>query len=206
MIRRIRGELVEVNSECVQLDVGGLCYEIVVPGPTAERLAERELGSVVDLHLYHFMQIDGNRGLPVLMGFETPAHRDFFERLLDVPRFGPRGAIRSLTIPVATYAKAIELSDTKLLRSLPGVGAQKAKDIVATLQGKLGRFVDVSEVEAVRPPQGIPESDIEEQALLVLEQLGMARADALRAVLALRESQPAPQTPDEIVKAVFRRA
>ena len=110
-----------------------------------------------------------------------------------------------MSVPVATYAKAIEIGDTKLLRSLPGVGPQKAKDIVATLQGKLGRYVDVAEVEASRPPVGPPESDAEEQALLVLEQLGMSRPDALHAVLRLRETQPDLKTADQIVKAVFRR-
>ena len=205
MIRRIRGELGETRPETVELQVGGLWYEIVVPAPTAEHLAEREPGTTLDLYTYQFLVIEGVRGTPVLMGFETPAQRDFFERLMEVPRFGPRSAIRSLTIPVAIYAKAIEIGDTKLLRSLPGVGAQKAKDIVATLQGKIGRFIDVAEVEASRPPAGPPESDAEEQALLVLEQLGMNRADALRAVLHLRETQPDLQTADQIVKAVFRR-
>lgn len=205
MIRRIRGEIAAVGPETVELEVGGLCYEIIVPPSIAAHIAEREVGSQVELHLFHFLQIDGNRGTPVLMGFETPAQRDFFERLLDVPRFGPRSAIRSLSIPVATYAKAIEISDTKMLRSLPGVGPQKAKDIVATLQGKLGRFVNVEEVEAARPVSGSPGSDAEEQALLVLEQLGLSHADALSAVLRLRETHPEAKTADQIVKAVFKR-
>ncbi len=205
MIRRIRGELGEITPETVEVCVGGLAYEVVVPPAAAGNLREREPGTEIELYTFQFMQIDGVRGTPVLMGFETPAQRDFFERLLEVPRFGPRSAIRSISIPVATYAKAIEIGDTKMLRSLPGVGAQKAKDIVATLQGKVGRFIDVAEVEAARPPGGLPESDAEEQALLVLEQLGMTRADALRAVLHLREAQPDLKTADQIVKAVFRR-
>lgn len=205
MICRIRGQLVTTGPEEVELEVAGLCYQVLVSPATAEHLAEREDGAQVELHVYHFLQIDGNRGLPVLMGFETPAHLQFFERLLDVPRFGPRGALRSMVIPVATYAKAIEIGDTKLLRSLPGVGPQKAKDIVASLQGKLGPFVDVAEVERIRAPQAKPESDYEEEALLVLEQLGVARAEGLRMVLALRDHQPPLQSADEIVRAVFRR-
>jgi len=205
MIRRIRGHVVGYGPETIELEVAGLAYEITLPPSVAEHLAERELGAEVELYTYHFLQIDQAKGIPVLLGFETPAQRDFFEKLLDVPRFGPRGAIRSINIPVATYAKAIEIGDTKQLRSLPGVGPQKAKDIVATLQGKVGRFVDVTEVEAIRAPSGPPESDAEEQALLVLEQLGMNRQDALTAVLRLRETHPEAKTADEIVKSVFRR-
>ena len=205
MICRIRGQVVGVGAERVELEVAGLVYEVVVSPATAEHLAERELGTALELHVYHFLQIDGNRGLPMLMGFETPAHLQFFLKLLDVPRFGPRGALRSMTIPVATYAKAIEISDTKMLRSLPGVGPQKAKDIVASLQGKLGPFVDVAEVEDLRRPAVKPESDAEDEALLVLESLGVSRADGLRAVLALRDHEPPLTTTDEIVKAVFRR-
>lgn len=205
MISRIRGELIAVGPETVELEVSGLGYEVIVSPATAEHLAEREAGSAVELHVYHFLQIDGNRGLPVLMGFEAPAHLQFFLKLLDVPRFGPRGALRSMVIPVATYAKGIEIGDTKLLRSLPGVGPQKAKDIVASLQGKLGAFVDVEEVEQARGPAVKVESDIEDEALLVLEQLGLSRADALRAVMALRDHEPPLQSADEIVRAVFRR-
>lgn len=205
MIRKIRGELAAVNAESVDLDVAGLCYEVIVAPPVAEHLAERPEGAEVELHLYHFLQIDQNRATPVLIGFETPAQRDFFERLLDVPRFGPRGAVRSMNVPVATYAKAIEIGDTKLLRSLPGVGPQKAKDIVATLQGKVGRYLDAAAVEALPAPAGPPESDAEDQALLVLEQLGISRPEALQAVLRLRESQPDLKTADQIVKAIFRR-
>lgn len=205
MIRKIRGELADVGPEFVEVEVGGLSYEVLVSPPVAEHLAERANGSEIELHLYHFLAIDANRATPILMGFETPGQRDFFEKLLDVPRFGPRGAIRSMSVPVATYAKAIEIGDTKMLRSLPGVGPQKAKDIVATLQGKVGRYIDVTEVEAMRAPGGLPESDAEDQALLVLEQLGMSHADALHAVLRLREAQPDLKSADEIVKAVFKR-
>lgn len=205
MICRIRGSLVSVGPETVEVEVGGLGYEISVSPATAEHLSEREAGTTVELHVYNFLQIDGNRGLPVLMGFESPGHLRFFERLLDVPRFGPRGALRSMTIPVATYAKAIEIGDTKLLRSLQGVGPQKAKDIVASLQGKMGPFVDVAEVEEARRPAAKPESDAEDEALLVLESLGVTRAEALRSILALREHDPPLTTADEIVKAVFRR-
>lgn len=205
MIRRLRGELASLDGESVELNVGGLGYELLVAPPTRDRLAEREVGSTVELYTHYFMTIEGARVTPVLMGFETTTQRGFFERLLDVPRFGPRSALRSLTIPVATYARAIELSDTRLLKSLPGVGPQKAKDIVATLQGKLGPFVDAEEIEAARPLEGQLGSDAEQEAALVLASIGMSQAEVVQAILRARQQDPVPQTADEIVKAVFRR-
>ena len=61
MIRKIRGELAAVSAECVELEVGGLCYEVVVSPPTAEHLAERQDGAQIELHLYHFLTIEANR-------------------------------------------------------------------------------------------------------------------------------------------------
>ena len=67
---------------------------------------------------------------------------EFFEKLLEVPRLGPMSALRALIIPVAEIARAIELQDETFLKKLPGVARQRARDMIATLQGKLAAFVD----------------------------------------------------------------
>ena len=90
MIRRIRGQLVEVGAERVLLQAGHLCYEVLVAPSTAERLAERPAGSEIELHTFHYLYQEQTRSTPMLMGFETDAHRDFFEQLIEAPRFGPR--------------------------------------------------------------------------------------------------------------------
>lgn len=205
MIRRLRGELLAVGRDSVEVQVGGMGYEVLVSPSTLDHLTGQPAGTVLELHTYHFMAIEGARATPILMGFDTVAQRDFFERLLEVPRFGPRGAIRSLAIPVANYARAIELSDTQVLKTLPGVGQQRAKDMVATLQGKLGAFVAVEESEVRHPIEGQPGEATEQEAALVLTSLGMTAAEALQAVLKVRQENSELQSADEIVKAVFRR-
>lgn len=209
MICRITGDLVHVDDDTVELDINGLGYEVAIPPITAQRLQELDPGARVELFTRHFISIEGNRGTPCLMGFDSPLHRDFFEKLLEVSRFGPRNALRSIAIPIAQYTMAIELNDTRMLRSLPGVGAQRAKDIVASLQGKLGRFADVCELPPTPDGEGQQATgmlnEMEQDALNVLEMLGMAAHDVVTALLDLRKTMPQPESADDLIKEIFKK-
>jgi hypothetical protein len=41
-------------------------------------------------------------------GFRNELEREFFERLLSVPKLGVRGALQLFAVPMATLARAIE--------------------------------------------------------------------------------------------------
>ncbi|HEY3398826.1 MAG TPA: Holliday junction branch migration protein RuvA [Armatimonadota bacterium] len=203
MIRRLRGELLEVGAEWVLVDVGGLAYEIMLPPPVRDRLAERAIGSEVELFTYHYLQSDGNKVTPYLLGFESATQREFFEKLLEVPRMGPMSALRAMVLPVAQLARAVELQDEPLLRKLPGVGRQRARDMVATLQGKLVLFVDTADLPEAAPV-GSPQNETEQEALEVLTQLGFPRPDALRSLRQAAIANP-DAGPDELVRLVFQQ-
>lgn len=205
MIRRLRGELLAVEAESALVEVGGLAYEVFLPPAVRDRLAERPSGSNVELHTYDYLQTDGNRITPYLLGFETELQREFFERLLEVPRLGPLSALRALVLPVAEIARAIELQDEGLLRKLPGVARQRARDMVATLQGKLGRFVEAAEVAAAYVPVTEPQNEQEQEALEVLLQLGLSRSDALRALRQAVTNHPEVESSDDLVRLVFQQ-
>lgn len=205
MIRRLRGQLAGVEEEGVLVEVAGVTYEVFVPPHVREVLEGRSPGSEVDLCTYHYYAVDPSKSLPMLFGFENEVQREFFLLLTDVPRLGPRAALRAFSLPVATIARAIELQDTRLLKSLPGVGPQKAKDMVATLSGKVGRFVDAGELARAGEPVERPLSEFEADALHVLLQLGMTRPDALHAIQAACEASPEVASADEIVRLVFQR-
>jgi Holliday junction resolvasome RuvABC DNA-binding subunit len=57
---------------------------------------------------------------------------------------------------MARIARAIDEGDHAFLRTLPGIGQQKARDIVAKLQGKVARFLLIQDApqraHAVRAP------------------------------------------------------
>jgi Holliday junction DNA helicase RuvA len=203
MIRRLRGELLEVGPEWALVELGGLAYEVLLPAPVRDRLTERPPGATVDLYTYYYMQTDGNRVTPYLLGFESETQREFFERLLEVPRLGPLSALRSMVLPVAQLARAVELQDEGMLRKLPGVGRQRARDIIATLQGKLTLFLDAADLpEAV--PLTPPQNETEQEALEVLLQLGFNRNDALRALRLAAGAHPDAGA-EELVRLVFQQ-
>lgn len=204
MIRRLSGELIAVEAESALVEVGGLAYEVLLPPPLRDRLAERGLGSFVELYTYYYLQTDGNRVTPYLLGFESDLQRQFFERLLEVPRLGPLSALRAMILPVGEIARAIELQDEGLLRKLPGVARQRARDMVATLQGKLGRFVDAGEVPATYVPLIEPQTETEQEALEVLLQLGFSRNDALRSLRQAVTNNPEAEDSEELVRLVFQ--
>ncbi len=188
MIRHIKGELLEIDGECAVIEVNGLGYEVIVPELVADQLAARGPGAQVTLYTYYYLALDPSRATPVLLGFDSPAQLAMFERLQEVPRIGPRQAARVLAAPVSSIARAIELGDIKFLRSLPGVGAAKARDIVNTLRGKLAEFAAVDEAVTVAELGGEP--SMQTDAMEVLIQLGHTAAEARQRVMAALTRRP----------------
>jgi Holliday junction DNA helicase RuvA len=197
VIRYIKGELVRVDGERVIIEVSGLGYEVIVPELVADQLLARGPGAQVTLHTYHYLALDPSRATPVLLGFDSLPQLALFERLQEVPRIGPRQAARLLAAPVSSIARAIELGDVKFLRSLPGVGAAKARDIVNGLRGKMGEFVSVD--ERVPVPEQAVEPDAQFDAIEVLIQLGHTASEARQRVVAALTRHPDIATVDELV-------
>ena len=86
----------------------------------------------------------------MLIGFTSELDREFFEKLITVKDVGPLVAARSLAAPVGEIAAAIARQDEGYLRRLPGIGPQKAKNIVAQLQAKVAKFA------LARPEAAVP--------------------------------------------------
>ncbi len=86
----------------------------------------------------------------MLIGFTSELDREFFEKLITVKDVGPMVAARSLAAPVGEIAAAIARQDEGYLRRLPGIGPQKAKNIVAQLQAKVAKFA-LAKGEATSP-------------------------------------------------------
>src|SRR5713101_7451252 len=137
--RRLRRKL----EDRIVVEAAGVGYEIFVPPVTQQELVHAKAGDgdaadevALAIH-YHATQ---NQPRPVLIGFTSELDREFFEKLITVKDVGPLVAARSLAAPVGEIAAAIARQDEGYLRRLPGIGPQKAKNIVAQLQGKVAKF------------------------------------------------------------------
>src|SRR3989338_7818572 len=190
MISRLRGVIREQGDAHVLVDVNGVCYEVWMPPYILRLLPERlsETGEI-ELITFHYQQLEVGRGLPVLIGFLNEIEREFFLRFISVSGVGPRAALKALTLPIPVIAQAIDEGDHSVLRSLPGIGEQRAKEIVAKPQGKVGKYALIRSKDGILPDKrGAPGAvALEDEAVAVLVQLEYKKVEAKQMVRAALE-------------------
>ena len=153
MIASVRGRLRRKFEDRVVVEAAGVGYEVFIPPVVQRALADAVAGDgdgadeVLLMVHYHATQ---NQPRPVLIGFTSDLDKEFFEKLITVKDVGPLVAARSLAAPVAEIAAAIARQDEAYLRRMPGIGPQKAKNIVAQLQAKVAKFA-LAHAEAAAP-------------------------------------------------------
>ncbi len=213
MIYRITGILESLDEGVAVLDPGqGLAYEVMLPTFAAARLGA-QIGSRVTLHTVHYLEGSsaGGNMTPRLAGFLSERDRDFFELFTTTRGIGPRKGLRAMALASGQIAAAIADRDLKLLQSLPEIGRRMAETVVATLHGKVDRFLDGSEsaatgggqASAAEVPTG-PVRSIAREALEVLVQLGENRSQALLWIDQVMHKQPQIETSGDLVTAVLR--
>lgn len=198
MFSRISGTLLERDGDTAIVQTGGLAYDVVLPPCIVEKLPA--LGEMVTLEIYAVVNIDGNSGRFTFYGFTNAVEREFFEALLTVASIGPRSAARAFSLPMSTIADAIDRGDYNLLKKLPGIGQQKARDIVAKLQGKVGRFLLIRDAAPATPP--IP--DFADEALAVLLQLGYKRSEGEAMIRRTLEREPSIDQSERLLTEIYR--
>lgn len=206
MISRIRGMVREVREHQVLMEVSGISYEIFMPASLLRDLPER-IGPTgeVELVTFHYQQLEVGRGIPVLIGFFNEVEREFFGRFISVSGVGPRAALKALTQPIAVIAQAIDEGDLSLLRSLPGIGEQRAKEIVAKLQGKVGKYGLIQAREPMADASEPGPAAFEDEAVAVLVQLEYKKAEAKEMVRAALRRNPKVKSSEDLLNEVYRQ-
>lgn len=203
MISRISGKIKKRKASSIVVDVNDISYEVLIPPAVMSGItkAESEDGGI-DLITYHYYQMDQSKAIPVLVGFLNEIEKEFFEQFITVSGIGPKAACRALSLPFSIIADAIDKGDMELLKTLPGIGEQKAREIVAKLQGKIGKFGLIQD----RFPEKAPavKEDIKEEALSVLLQLQYKRNEARDMVDKAVKSNPGILTCEDILNEVYK--
>ena len=181
MIAYIKGTVEMINQDSIVVEAAGIGYEINFAKP--EMLS---LSMPVQIHTYQHLREDENS----LYGFLSRPEKELFIKLISVKGLGPKTALGIFR--KASYdalITAIEQQDIAFIKSMPGIGAKTASQIILDLKGKL-----VSSV----PDASAGSSREMEDALDALKALGYKQNECTQ-VLKYLTGFP-DKTTDEYVK------
>lgn len=129
MIGYLIGTVTEINQDHLILEVnqiGYLIYFLQTPN--------FKLNETIKIHTYQVVREDEIS----LYGFLSKSDRFLFLKLINVKGIGPKTALNMFSKATSTnIIAAIEKADVSFLKTLPGIGAKSAQQIILDLQGKL---------------------------------------------------------------------
>jgi Holliday junction DNA helicase RuvA len=131
MIYRLRGILVEKDTEGVVIDVGGVGYRSSASLATLRALPS--LGEECVMHTRLVVREDAM----FLFGFAEREERAAFDVLTAVTKVGPKLALSVLSsMSPQEISEAVARGDVLKLSSVPGLGKKTAERLVLELRGK----------------------------------------------------------------------
>jgi Holliday junction DNA helicase RuvA len=203
MISQIEGKIRRLLENRVELDVGGITYEILLPARAYQHLRLHDQAKPVRLFTFHYLE-GGMTAAPIprLVGFIHELDRDFFHLMRTVKNIGVKTALNAMIIPINQIARAIENEDLITLKGLPEIGPATAKRIVAELKGKVIKFVLMSEKTDTHPKMFL--ADYKAEAIEVLLQLGKKRTDAEDWVERTAHEFPNIKESEQLLTEIFK--
>ncbi len=200
MIGYLEGTLLNKDDDRILLLVNHVGYEILVPSFVMDTMSGKSLGDSISLYIYYHQT--ERQPKPILIGFNLEAEKEFFQYFISVEAIGPIKAVKALNISIREVARAIETRDVSRLKQLKGIGTRTAQKIIATLEGRMGKFALIREDEK---PQSVPLGDFTVQVLEVLvNQLGHKTPDAKKMIAKAMERDPSISTPEKLFEEVYR--
>ena len=199
MIGYMEGTLLKTGEDRILLLANQIGYEVLLPAFALHQLEKKNIGDRI--HLYIFYHQTERQPRPVLIGFNTEEEKEFFQRFISVEDIGPLKAVKALEMPMHEIAAAIESKNVAALRRMKGIGQRTAQKIIATLAGKLDRFLT-----GEAPQRPLPESEEFVQAVVnvLVSQLGHKTTDARKLVAEALARKPGIDSPEALFEEVYR--
>ena len=138
MISFLRGEILDLTSNSIVIDVNGVGYYVLISNSTYKSI----LNSNKNIHqilIYHHIT-DSSQSL---FGFMDNEEKEIFRLLISVSGIGPKTGIQMLSsISALELRDRIIKGEVELLTSIQGVGAKTARRIIVELKEKFTTLVD----------------------------------------------------------------
>ncbi|HEX5227978.1 MAG TPA: Holliday junction branch migration protein RuvA [Bryobacteraceae bacterium] len=197
MIAFLRGKLLEKHPNQAIVETGGVGYDVAIPVSTFSALPNA--GAEIALRIHTHVREDAL----ALFGFLTADEKALFEKLISVSGIGPSLAIKVLSgLATAAIIDAIRAGQVEHLVRIPGVGKKTAERMVLELKDKLeGLGTGRPGVAAVALKTENVLSEVEQDVLSALVNLGCQRAAAEAAVQKAKSGEPASD-----FEPLFRKA
>ena len=178
MYSYIRGELAEINSDHIVLDVNGIGYQIFIPINSMNYLPS--IGEFVKIHTYLYMREDAM----MLYGFLTKDDLEMFKMLITVSGIGPKGGLGILsTLSTDDLRFAVLSDDAKAISKAPGIGAKTAQRVIIDLKDKMSlEEAFEKKIENKTQTAMTVNNSVKNHAVLALNALGYSSTESLKAV------------------------
>ena len=200
MIGYIEGKILKKEDDRILVLANQVGYEVLLPAFVMETLNSKSIGDQISLYVYY--QQTERQPKPILIGFNLEAEKEFFQHFISVEDIGPLKAVKALTISVRAVARAIEERDVSTLVGLKGIGNRTAQKIIASLEGKMGKFALIRKDAPQEPPRI---EDFTKQVLnVMINQLGHRTPDAKQMIARALKRNSAISTPEELFEEVYR--
>jgi Holliday junction DNA helicase RuvA len=200
MIGYLEGKLLKKDADRILLLVNHVGYEVLLPAFVMESLNSRASGDEVSLYIYYHRT--ERQPKPVLIGFNLEAEKEFFQQFISVEAIGPLKAVNAMTIPIREIARAIECREADRLKQLKGIGARTAQKIIATLEGKVGKFTLIRKDEKTEIP--VRDDFISQVMEVLTTQLGHKGPEAKELIAQAMKRNESISTPEALFDEVLR--
>ncbi len=195
MYAYIKGELADIEEDCLVVEAGGIGYRIYVPAAAFGRAG---LGEEIKVYTYLQVREDAMQ----LFGFQSKEELRLFKLLISVSGIGPKAGLSILSALSAEELKfAILGGDAKAISRAQGVGAKTAQRVIIELKDKFS-LEDTFEESLAAGSEGAAASSVKEDVILALTALGYNATEVTAAVKRVPIEENSD--PEEILKLVLK--
>ncbi len=189
MYAYLQGKFTHKTPAQIYVDVNGIGFEVNVSLNTYSAIQKLHEGK-----LFTYLQIkeDGH----TLYGFFEKEEKEIFLLLISVSGVGASTARMMLSsVRPDEIAAAIIQGNVKLLESVKGIGKKTAERLVLELKDKVGK-----QTIGTSGTSFAIANSIEQDALIALTSLGIAKAQAEQAIQKIMRNEPALNNLEELIK------
>lgn len=176
MIAHLSGRVMDIESDRVVLELGGVGLWVYVPDPFRETM---RIGKQVSVYTHLVVREDALN----LYGFETAEEREYFSLLLGVNGVGPRLALAALSsLDPATIRRAVFTEQPEIFTRVSGIGKRTSQKIQLYLEGRLETRDELEQIATL--------PDVDSQVIEALTALGYSVVEAQAAVQHIPKDAP----------------